>query len=348
MEVQSMIHTAEALVAPGKGILAADESTPTMAKRLAGIGLESTEQRRRAYRQILFTTEGLSESISGVILYDETIRQRADDGTPVPELLRRQGLIPGIKVDGGTKPLAGFPDEVVTEGLDGLRGRLEEYASLGARFAKWRAVIRIGGTRPTATCIEANAHALARYAALAQETGLTPIVEPEVLMDGTHSLERCAEVTLETLRAVYEQLSHHRIVLAASLLKPNMILPGKDCADQASDDEIAESTIRVMREAVPAAVPGLVFLSGGQTDEQATARLDALNRRMPQPWQLSFSFGRALQAPVLRAWAGDDANRGAAQAALLHRAELNSAARGGSYHAEMETSGLGQRESVRL
>ena len=265
VELKAMIHTAEALVAPGKGILAADESTPTMAKRLAGIGLESTEQRRRAYRQILFTTEGIGESISGVILFDETIRQRADDGTPLLELLRRQGVIPGIKVDGGTKPLAGFPDEVITEGLDGLRGRLEEYASLGARFAKWRAVIRIGGMRPTTTCVEANAHALARYAALAQEAGLTPIVEPEVIMDGTHSLQRCAEVTVATLRAVYEQLSRHRIVLEASLLKPNMILPGQDCPEQASDDEIAESTIRVMRQAVPAAVPGIVFLSGGQT-----------------------------------------------------------------------------------
>ena len=263
-----MIHTAEALVAPGKGILAADESTPTMAKRLAGIGLESTEQRRRAYRQILFTTEGIGESISGVILFDETIRQRADDGTPFPELLRRQGVIPGIKVDGGTKPLAGFPDEVVTEGLDGLRGRLEEYASLGARFTKWRAVIRIGGARPTTTCIEANAHALARYAALAQEAGLTPIVEPEVLMEGTHSLERCAEVSVATLRAVYEQLSHHRIVLEASLLKPNMILPGEDCSEQASDDEIAEATLRVMRETVPAAVPG-ICLPLRRTDRRA-------------------------------------------------------------------------------
>ena len=337
-----MIHTAEALVAPGKGILAADESTPTMAKRLAGIGLESTEQRRRAYRQILFTTERIGESISGVILFDETIRQRADDGTTVPELLRRQGVIPGIKVDGGTKSLAGFPNEVVTEGLDGLRARLEEYASLGARFAKWRAVIRISDATPTTTCIETNAHALARYAALAQEAGMTPVVEPEVLMEGSHSLERCEEVSVATLRAVYEQLSRHRIVLEASLLKPSMILPGADCSDQASDDEIAEATIRVMRQTVPAAVPGIVFLSGGQTDEQATARLDALNRRGPQPWQLSFSFGRALQGPVLRAWAGDAENIGIAQAALLHRAELNSAARGGSYHPEMESFGLGR------
>jgi fructose-bisphosphate aldolase class I len=336
VDIDSMIQTAKALVAPGKGILAADESSPTIAKRLAGIGLESTEQRRRTYREILFTTAGIGDFISGVILFDETIRQRAGDGTPFPDVLLRQGVIPGIKVDGGTKPLAGFPDEVVTEGLDGLRDRLAEYASLGARFAKWRAVIRIGDGRPTTTCIETHAHALARYAALAQEAGLVPIVEPEVLMDGTHSLERCAEVTVATLRAVYDQLARHRVVLEASLLKPNMVLPGKDCPEQASDDEIAEATITAMRQTVLAAVPGLVFLSGGQSDEQATARLDAMNRRGPQPWELSFSFGRALQAPVLRAWAGDDGNRLAAQAALLHRATLNGAARHGSYSAEME------------
>ena len=336
MDTEAMIRTAQALVSPGKGILAADESTPTMAKRLAGVGLESTEERRRAYRQILFTTAGVGAAISGVILFDETIRQKTDDGTPFVEVLRRQGVIPGIKVDGGTRPLAGFPDEVVTEGLDGLRGRLEEYAALGARFAKWRAVIRIGDGRPTSTGVEANAHALARYAALAQEAGLTPVVEPEVLMDGTHTLERCAEVTVATIRAVYEQLGRHRVVLEASLLKPNMVLPGKECPVQAGDEEIARTTIAVMRQAVPAAVPGLVFLSGGQTDEQATARLDAMNRLAPQPWELSFSFGRALQAPVLRAWAGDRANVGAAQAALLHRAELNGAARRGSYEPAME------------
>jgi fructose-bisphosphate aldolase class I len=336
VDIDSMIQTAKALVAPGKGILAADESSPTIAKRLAGIGLESTEQRRRTYREILFTTVGIGDFISGVILFDETIRQRAGDATPFPDVLLRQGVIPGIKVDGGTKPLAGFPDEVVTEGLDGLRDRLAEYASLGARFAKWRAVIRIGDGRPTTTCIETHAHALARYAALAQQAGLVPIVEPEVLMDGTHSLERCAEVTVATLRAVYDQLARHRVVLEASLLKPNMVLPGKDCPEQATDDEIAEATITAMRQTVPAAVPGLVFLSGGQSDEQATARLDAMNRRGPQPWELSFSFGRALQAPVLRAWAGDDGNRLAAQTALLHRATLNGAARHGSYSPEME------------
>jgi len=336
METESMVTTARALVAPGKGILAADESTPTMAKRLAAIGLESTEPRRRTYRELLFRTPGLAEFISGVILYDETIRQSAADRTPLVEVLRSQGIVPGIKVDVGTKPLAGFPDEVVSEGLDGLRGRLEEYASLGARFAKWRAVIRIDDGLPSATCLEANAHALARYAALCQEAGLTPIVEPEVLMDGNHTLDRCAEVTVAALRAVYDQLGRHRVHLEASLLKPNMVLPGAECPVAASDDEIAEQTISVMRQVVPAAVPGLVFLSGGQTDQQATSRLDALNRRGPQPWQLSFSFGRALQAPVLRTWAGEDANISAAQEALQKRAGLNGAARYGSYLPGME------------
>ena len=338
-----MTQTAQALVAPGRGILAADESTPTMAKRLAGIGVESTEERRRAYREILFTTVGLGEFISGVILFDETIRQQTVDGTPFPEALRQQGIVPGIKVDGGTKPLAGFPGEVVTAGLDGLRERLAEYVALGARFAKWRAVIHIGEGIPTAACVEANAHALARYAALSQEAGLVPIVEPEVLMDGTHTLERCAEVTVDVLRAAYEHLAHHRVVLEASLLKPNMVLPGKDCPVQAGDAEIAEATVAALRRVVPAAVPGIVFLSGGQSDEQATARLDAMNRLATQPWQLSFSYGRALQAPVLRAWGGDDANAIAAQAALLHRAALNGAARRGAYRPEMEGVALGKR-----
>ncbi len=324
-----MSATAQQLVVPGKGILAADESSPTMAKRLAAVGVTSTEAVRRAYREILFSTPGLGEHISGVILFDETIRQTATDGTPFPELLREQGLIPGIKVDAGTRPLAGYPGEVVTEGLDGLRLRLEEYAALGARFAKWRAVLRIEDGLPSVACLEANAHALARYAALAQEAGLTPIVEPEVLMDGSHDIDRCALVTVAALRAVYEQLAQHRVVLEASLLKPNMVLPGEGCPTPVDDDEIAARTIAVARQSVPAAVPGLVFLSGGQSDEQATSRLAALNRLAPQPWQLSFSFGRALQGPVLRAWAGDDANAGAAQAALQHRAELNGAARHG-------------------
>jgi fructose-bisphosphate aldolase class I len=332
----STIHTAAALVAPGKGILAADESTPTMARRLAAIGVESTEPTRRSYREILFTTEGLSEHISGVILFDETLRQRAADGRPFAEVLTGAGIIPGIKVDAGTKPLAGFRGEVVTAGLDGLRERFEEYVALGARFAKWRAVIRIGDGRPTPTCVEANAHALARYAALAQEAGLTPIVEPEVLMEGEHTLERCAEVTTTVLHAVYDQLQRHRVLLEGTLLKPNMVVPGDACPDQADDLTIARTTVDVLRRTAPAAVSGIVFLSGGMSDEQATARLDAINRLAPQPWQLSFSFGRALQAPVLGAWAGDDANRSAAQAALIHRAALNGAARYGSYRPEME------------
>jgi fructose-bisphosphate aldolase class I len=336
MDISSMTETARAIVAPGKGILAADESTPTMEKRLRGIGVESTEQLRREYREILFTTEGIGEFISGVILFDETIRQSAADGTAFPAVLRDQGVIPGIKVDTGAKPLAGFPDELVTEGLDGLRGRLEEYASLGARFAKWRAVISIGDGRPTINCVDANAHALARYAALCQEAGLVPIVEPEVLMDGDHGIDRCAEVTAATLRCVYEHLARHRVALEGSLLKPNMVVPGKDCPVQGSHDEVADATIAVLRETVPAAVPGIVFLSGGMSDEDATARLDAMNRREAQPWELSFSYGRALQAPVLRAWAGDDANRGAAQAAFLHRAAMNGAARHGTYGPEME------------
>jgi fructose-bisphosphate aldolase class I len=336
MTHDEMVRTAAAMVAPGKGILAADESNPTMAKRLAGIGLESTEARRRDYREILFTTEGLGEHISGVILFDETLRQATADGTPFAEVLVRHGVIPGIKVDGGTKPLAGFPDEVVTEGLDGLRGRLEEYARLGARFAKWRAVIKIGDGRPTDLCIRANAHALARYAALAQEAGLVPIVEPEVLMDGAHTIERCAVVTEATVRAVYAELAAHRVVLEGSLLKPNMVLPGADCPVQVDDRAVADSTLAVMRRVVPAAVPGLVFLSGGQSDEQATSRLNAMNARGPQPWELSFSYGRALQAPVLKAWRGDPANRNAAQAALRHRARLNGHARSGSYRPEME------------
>ncbi|MGZ5398370.1 MAG: class I fructose-bisphosphate aldolase [Nocardioides sp.] len=336
MTTRSIIHTARALVAPGKGILAADESTPTIAKRLATIGVDSTEEVRRSYRELLLTTDGLSEHVSGVILYDETMRQRVTDGRPFAEVLGEAGIIPGIKVDAGTKPLAAFPGEVVTAGLDGLRERFDEYVALGARFAKWRAVIRIGDGLPTETCLEANAHALARYAALAQEAGLTPIVEPEVLMTGEHTLDRCAEVTTAALRTVYDHLHRHRVDLEATLLKPNMVVPGDACTTQVDDDTVAQATIEVLRRAVPAAVPGIVFLSGGMSDEQATARLDALNRQPAQPWQLSFSFGRALQAPVLRAWAGDDSHRTAAQAALLHRAALNGAARHGSYRPDLE------------
>jgi fructose-bisphosphate aldolase class I len=337
MDTATMARTAQDLVAPGKGILAADESTPTMAKRLAGIGVESTEERRRTYREMLLSTPGIREHVSGVILFDETVRQRTSQDVSFVDLLRGQGIVPGIKVDRGTTPLAGFPGEVATDGLDGLRTRFEEYAAMGLGFAKWRAVIKIGDRRPTAACIAANAHALARYAALAQESGLTPVVEPEVLMDGDHDLARCAEVTLQTLREVYRALAEHRVVLEATMLKPNMVLPGADAVGQAGLEQVAEATVRVLREAVPAAVPGIVFLSGGMTDEEATARLDALNRQGPQPWQLSFSFGRALQGPVLRAWAGHEDNRAKAQEALLHRGRLNSAARHGEYRPELET-----------
>lgn len=339
MHPMSMHDVAGALVAPGKGILAADESHPTMAKRLARIGVESTEPARRRYREILFTTPGLSEHISGVILFDETIRQHTSDGTPLPRVLADAGIVPGIKVDAGAKPLAGFPDEVVTEGLDGLRSRLGEYAAMGARFAKWRAVIRIGAGLPTSGCVEANAHALARYAALAQEAGLVPIVEPEVLMDGTHSMQTCASVTTTVLRAVYLQLARQRVVLAETLLKPNMVLPGTDSGERVDDTEIAAHTLAVLRDTVPTSVPGIVFLSGGQSPQEATARLDALNRCTPQPWELSFSYGRALQAPVLEAWGGHDESAEAAQGALRERAWLNGTARHGRYRADMEGAG---------
>ncbi|HVS68932.1 MAG TPA: class I fructose-bisphosphate aldolase [Mycobacteriales bacterium] len=336
MDLDSMTKTARALVAPGKGILAADESTPTIEKRFRAVGLDSTESLRRDYRELLFTADGTEQFISGVILFDETIRQHTSSGTAFPATLADRGVIPGIKVDRGTIALAGFPGEVITEGLDGLRDRLAEYAAMGAQFAKWRAVISIGSGRPTGGCLDANAHALARYAALTQEAGLVPIVEPEVLMDGDHSIDRCAEVTAATLRAVYDQLARQRVVLEASLLKPNMVLAGKENPQQPTLDEVADATIAVLRNTVPAAVPGIVFLSGGQSDTEATARLNALNKREPQPWQLSFSFGRALQAPVLRAWAGDDAHRDAAKAALLHRAAMNGAARHGAYNPDQE------------
>ncbi len=337
MTIERMIRTAQAVTAAGRGILAADESSPTIAKRLATIGVESTQDTRRSYREILATTAGLGEFIGGVILFDETLRQQTSDGTSFAEAFGRQGIVPGIKVDGGTRPLAGSPAEVVTEGLDGLRDRLAEYEGLGARFAKWRAVIRIGPGMPSPACVQANAHALARYAALAQEIGLTPIVEPEVLMDGAHDLATCARVTEGVLREVYAQLAAQHVVLEATLLKPNMVLPGTDCPDQVSDAEIAKATLAVLRRTVPAAVPGIVFLSGGQSDRQATARLDAINRRGAQPWELSFSFGRALQAPVLQAWAGDEERRDEARAALLQRARLTAAARRGSYSPDMET-----------
>jgi fructose-bisphosphate aldolase class I len=332
---------ARALVAPGKGILAADESDGTIKKRFDSIGIESTEDNRRAYRDLLFTTERAEEFISGVILFDETIRQPALDGTPFPKLLDRKGIIPGIKVDKGAKPLAKAPGESVTEGLDGLRERLDEYRELGARFAKWRAVIAIGTdpmahTIPSEYCIWVNAHALARYAALSQEAGLVPIVEPEVLMDGDHTIERSFEVTSRTLHAVFTELRDQRVEPEDMLLKPNMVLSGYDCPEQASHDEVAELTLTCFRRHVPAAVPGIVFLSGGQTDEDATANLNAMNARGSYPWQLSFSYGRALQAPALKAWGGEPANVIAGQQAYYRRAKLNSAARFGQYTEEME------------
>ncbi|HEY6067050.1 MAG TPA: class I fructose-bisphosphate aldolase [Gaiellaceae bacterium] len=336
MAANELQRVAQAIVAEGKGILAADESDGTIKKRFDSIGVESTEANRRAYRDMLFTTEGVEEYISGVILFDETIRQDSLDGTPFPKLLESKGIIPGIKVDTGAKPLAHAEGETVTEGLDGLRARLEEYRGLGARFTKWRAVITIGDNIPSEYCIWTNAHALARYAALAQEAGLVPIVEPEVLMDGGHTIERSFEVTSRTLHAVFTELRDQRVQPEGILLKPNMVLSGYSCPDQASDAEVAAETVRCFLRHVPAAVPGVVFLSGGQSDEQATARLNAMNALGSHPWQLSFSYGRALQAPSLKAWGGKAENVEAGQQAYYHRAKMNGAARTGMYAPEME------------
>jgi fructose-bisphosphate aldolase class I len=324
------------LVAPGKGILAADESSGTIKKRFDAISVESTETNRRDYREMLFTAKNVGDYISGVILYDETIRQDAVDGTPLVKVLEDQGIIPGIKVDLGAKPLAGADGETVTEGLDGLRERLAEYHSLGARFAKWRATYTITDSLPSAYCIDVNAHALARYAALCQEAGIVPIVEPEVLMDGEHTIDRSFEVTSAVLDALYEALFLQRVRLDGTLLKPNMVLSGYSCPQQASVQEVAEASVRCYRATVPAAVPGIVFLSGGQSDELATAHLNAMNQLGGLPWELSFSYGRALQAPALKAWKGEAANVDAGRDAFLHRAKLNSAARSGSYTADME------------
>ncbi len=328
--------TAKALVAEGKGILAADESDSTIKKRLDSIGVESTEENRRAYRDLLFTTEGAEEFISGVILFDETIRQSSTDGTPFPQLLEGKGIIPGIKVDQGAKPLALAEGETITEGLDGLRARLEEYRGLGARFAKWRATYSIGDSRPSEYCVWTNAHALARYAALCQEAGLVPIVEPEVLMDGTHSLQEASKATGRVLQAVYVELHDQRVDFRGTLLKPNMVLSGYESSDRADVQEVAEATLECFYRHVPAAVPGIVFLSGGQSDEDATAHLNAMNALGPHPWQLAFSYGRALQAPALKAWGGDPANVDAGQRAYYHRAKMNGAARSGLYAPEME------------
>ena len=335
MPANELHDTARAIVADHKGILAADESTGTMKKRLDSVGVESTEENRRFLRGLLFSAPGMEDSIGGVILYDETIRQAADDGTPFPELLTAKGVVPGIKVDTGAHDLAGFPGEKVTEGLDGLRARLAEYRGLGARFAKWRAVITIGDGIPTDACIRANAHALARYASLCQEQGLVPIVEPEVLMDGDNSLEVCWEVTTRTLHETFSELYELAVDLEGTLLKPNMVIPGKGAPDQASPERIAQATVACFRAVVPAAVPGIVFLSGGQSEVQASENLNAINR-VGGPWALSFSYGRALQASALKAWGGDAVNAEAAQEAFAHRARMNSLAAAGDWSAELE------------
>ena len=335
---ESVMHAnALELVGHGRGILAADESTGTIKKRFDSVGVESTEQSRRLYRQMLFTTPGLGEHISGVILYDETIRQTADDGTPFTIVLEKAGIIPGIKVDTGAKPLANFPGETVTEGLDGLRERLAEYRDLGARFAKWRATIPIGPGLPTEFSMRANAHAMSRFAALCQEADVVPIVEPEVLMDGDHHIDACDAATADTLVALYRQLAEHRVDLAGTLLKVNMVLCGKGCPNQASHAEVAEATVRCLNANVPAEVPGIVFLSGGQSDEDATANLNEMNKLGLQPWELSFSYGRALQGAALRAWGGDATVLEGAQRALAHRAKMNGLARSGVYHTSMES-----------
>lgn len=327
---------AQKLVAPGKGILAADESPPTMEARFGESGIACTPEQRRAYRELLFTSPGIERYLSGVILSDEALCQAGSDGTPFAELVAERGMTPGVKVDLGTTALAGFPDEKVTSGLDGLRSRLETYASSGARFAKWRGIIRIGRGRPSVTTLTANCEVMARFAALSQEAGLVPISEPEILMDGDHSIERCATVTEATLRRLYARLRAHRVNLGGTLLKVNMVLPGRDQSRQAPADEVAIATVGVLRSVVPVSVPGVVFLSGGQDPIDATARLNAIAGRGPQPWHLSFSFARALQAPVLAAWKGQDANRPEAQAAFVRRAWLNSMASEGRYNPGLE------------
>jgi fructose-bisphosphate aldolase class I len=338
MTIETELQTTiTAMVQKGKGILAADESPPTIAKRFKAVGVESTEENRRAYRSLLLSTPGVGEYLSGVILFEETLGQKTDDGTPMPRAAERQGIVPGIKVDKGTVGLAGAPGDMVTQGLDGLADRLKTYKEQGARFAKWREVYPITERNPTALGIEVNAEMLARYAAVCQEQGVVPIVEPEVLLDGDHSLQRCAEVTEAVLHAVFHALHRHRVVLEYMLLKPNMVLPGKGHARQAGSEEVAHETVKVLRRTVPAAVPSINFLSGGQTAEQATANLNAMNVLYPQaPWEMSFSYARALQQPVLDAWRGKRENTGAAQRVFHRRAQLTSAARQGRYKPEME------------
>jgi fructose-bisphosphate aldolase, class I len=337
MNLAELNKVAEAMVKPGRGILAADESTGTIGKRFEAIGVPSTADTRRDYREMLFrTTEAMSKYISGVILYDETIRQNAKDGTPLVKLIEKTGAMPGIKVDKGTKPLPNYPGEVVTEGLDGLRERLVEYRGLGAKFAKWRAVIDIGNGIPSYECINANAHALARYAALCQDEGIVPIVEPEVLMDGDHDIDRCYKITEWTLKTVFEQLYYARVALEGMVLKPNMVIAGKKSPKQAGVEEVAEKTARLLKSCVPAAVPGIAFLSGGQSDEDATAHLDAMHRLGPLPWPLSFSYGRALQHSPQTTWSGKPENVAAAQRAFNHRAMMNGLATLGQWKADLE------------
>ena len=340
MKAPAIFETARALVADDKGLLAMDESTPTCNRRFAALGIPETDEARRAYREMIVTTPNLGQCISGAILYDQTIHQETEAGIPFVKVLIDAGIIPGIKVDAGAKDLAGHPREKITEGLDGLRDRLAEYSEMGARFAKWRAVIVLGDGIPSRGCIEANAHALARYAALCQEAGLVPVVEPEVLMDGDHTLARCAGVTEEVLRAVFEQLYLQRVTLEGMILKPNMVLAGLACSTQPTVDEVADATVNCLLRAVPAAVPGIAFLSGGQPSELASARLNAMNIRFKThlPWALAFSFARAIQQPALEIWRGEAANVPAAQKAMFHRANCNRAARRGEYSAAMETA----------
>jgi fructose-bisphosphate aldolase class I len=338
MNTQALIETARMLVADDKGLLAMDESNPTCNKRFALLGIPQTVEARRAYRELIVTTPDLGLCISGAILYDETIRQQKQDGTPFVKAIIGAGIIPGIKVDAGAKDMAGHPKEKITEGLDGLRNRLKEYSQMGARFAKWRAVITIGEGIPSTGCIEANAQALARYAALCQEAGLVPIVEPEVLMDGEHALQRCREVTVEVLRTVFNQLYTQRVMLEGMILKPNMVLPGLNCPRQETVDEVADTTVRCLMQVVPAAVGGIAFLSGGQSGQLATERLNAMNFRFKSrlPWALAFSFARAVQQPAMDIWQGKEANVLAAQKALYHRVKCNQAARRGEYNAAIE------------
>ena len=324
MSIEQLAETARAMVAPGKGIIAIDESSATCAKRFAGVGIENTEENRRAYRELLLTAPNANQYLSGAILFDETIRQSTKSGIPFAKYMADNGMIPGIKVDKGTHALAGFPGEVVTEGLDGLRDRLAEYYKLGARFAKWRAVINIGDDIPSGTCIEANSHALARYAALCQEQGLVPMVEPEVIMDGDHDIETCYEVTEVVLRSLFDALYNQNVMLEGTILKASMVVPGKGCDEQASVEEVAESTLMCLKSAVPAILPGIVFLSGGQSDEDATAHLDAMNRMGPNPWPLSFSYGRAMQQAALKLWSQDMVgNYAKAQQTVFERAKAN-------------------------